>query len=48
MLSIGLIGHGAGAADYYVARQAGCPLDYYTGSGNAAEVGSDPHPLRSP
>lgn len=33
MLSIGLIGHGAGAADYYVARQAGCPLDYYTGVG---------------
>lgn len=34
MLSIGLIGHGAGAADYYVARQAGCALDYYTGAGD--------------
>ena len=33
MLSIGLIGHGAGAADYYVSRQAGCALDYDTGVG---------------
>lgn len=33
MLSIGLIGHAQGAADYYVARQAGCALDYYTGVG---------------
>lgn len=33
MLSIGLMGHAQGAADYYVARQAGCALDYYTGVG---------------
>jgi conjugative relaxase-like TrwC/TraI family protein len=33
VLSIGLMGHAQGAADYYVARQAGCALDYYTGVG---------------
>jgi conjugative relaxase-like TrwC/TraI family protein len=33
VLSIGLIGAGRTAADYYVARQAGCSLDYYTGAG---------------
>ncbi len=33
MLSIGLVGHGQGAADYYVTRQAGCATDYYTGAG---------------
>ncbi len=33
MLSIGLVGHGQGAADYYVTRQAGCAMDYYTGAG---------------
>jgi TrwC relaxase len=33
LLSLGLVGRGAEAADYYVTRQAGCTLDYYTGVG---------------
>jgi len=33
VLSIGLVGHGQGAADYYLTRQAGCAMDYYTGAG---------------
>jgi conjugative relaxase-like TrwC/TraI family protein len=37
VISIGRIGSGAGAADYYLEKQAGCELDYYTGDGE--EVG---------
>lgn len=33
MISIGRLGSATAAADYYLARQAGCPLDYYTGVG---------------
>ena len=33
MLSIGKLGTGRAAAEYYLARQAGCPAEYYTGSG---------------
>lgn len=33
MLSIGELGAGRASADYYLARQAGCPSEYYTGSG---------------
>jgi conjugative relaxase-like TrwC/TraI family protein len=33
VLSIGLVGHGRGAADYYLTRQAGSAIDYYTGAG---------------
>jgi conjugative relaxase-like TrwC/TraI family protein len=34
MLSIGRVG-AAGAGEYYLDRQAGCELDYYTGEGEA-------------
>jgi conjugative relaxase-like TrwC/TraI family protein len=33
VLSIGRLGSGRAAADYYLNRQAGCELDYYTGRG---------------
>lgn len=33
MISIGRLGNATAAADYYLERQAGCPLDYYTGAG---------------
>ena len=33
VLSIGKLGAGRAAAEYYLARQAGCPAEYYTGSG---------------
>jgi conjugative relaxase-like TrwC/TraI family protein len=33
VLSIGRLGSGEAAADYYVNRQAGCELDYYAGRG---------------
>lgn len=33
MISIGLLGSGRTAADYYLSRQAGCALEYYTGVG---------------
>ena len=38
MLTIGRLGHGPGAADYYLDRQAGCELDYYTGGGEPRGV----------
>ncbi|MDT5014765.1 MAG: hypothetical protein QOD39_925, partial [Mycobacterium sp.] len=38
MLSIGKLGSGPQAADYYVKRQAGCDLDYYAGDGERAGV----------
>src|SRR4051812_29051069 len=34
MLSIGRVG-AAGAGEYYLEKQAGCDLDYYTGEGEA-------------
>jgi len=37
-LSIGKLGAGRAAADYYVKRQAGCELDYYTGDGERRGV----------
>lgn len=33
MISIGVLGNGAKAADYYLGRQAGCEMEYYTGAG---------------
>lgn len=33
VISIGLLGAGRSAADYYLSRQAGCALEYYTGVG---------------
>jgi conjugative relaxase-like TrwC/TraI family protein len=33
VISIGRLGSAAAAADYYLTRQAGCSLDYYTGAG---------------
>ena len=36
MISIGLLGAGGAAAEYYLHRQAGCQLDYYTGRGELA------------
>src|SRR5664279_4660347 len=36
MISIGLLGAGGAAAEYYLRRQAGCQLDYYTGRGERA------------
>jgi conjugative relaxase-like TrwC/TraI family protein len=45
VLSIGRLGHGRAAADYYLQRQAGCGcgIEYYTGSGEPRGVwcGSD-------
>ena len=38
MLSIGKLGAGRAAAEYYLARQAGCPAEYYTGSGERRGV----------
>ena len=38
MLSIGKLGAGRSAAEYYLARQAGCPAEYYTGSGERRGV----------
>jgi conjugative relaxase-like TrwC/TraI family protein len=38
MLSIGKLGAGASAADYYLRRRAGCAAEYYTGEGEAAGV----------
>ena len=35
MISIGRLAPGGGAADYYLDKQAGCDLDYYTGAGEA-------------
>jgi conjugative relaxase-like TrwC/TraI family protein len=36
VISIGLLGAGGAAASYYLRRQAGCELDYYTGRGERA------------
>ncbi|HET7407523.1 MAG TPA: MobF family relaxase [Mycobacteriales bacterium] len=36
MISISRLGSGSTAADYYLEKQAGCELDYYTGVGEAA------------
>jgi len=36
VISIARLGSGATAADYYLDRQAGCDVDYYTGVGEAA------------
>jgi conjugative relaxase-like TrwC/TraI family protein len=36
MISIGLLGAGGAAGEYYLRRQAGCELDYYTGRGERA------------
>ena len=36
VLSIGKLGSGGQAVDYYLKRQAGCDLDYYTGDGERA------------
>lgn len=33
VISIGMLGSGKGAAEYYLSREAGCELDYYTGLG---------------
>ena len=33
MISIGRLSNATAAADYYLTRQAGCPMDYYTGAG---------------
>lgn len=33
MISIGRLSNASAAADYYLTRQAGCSLDYYTGAG---------------
>jgi conjugative relaxase-like TrwC/TraI family protein len=38
MLSIGKLGSGAAAAEYYLRRQAGCALEYYTGERERAGV----------
>jgi len=38
VISIGLLGSGGGTADYYLTRQAGCELDYYTGAGERRGV----------
>ena len=38
MLSIGKLGAGRSAAEYYLARPAGCPAEYYTGSGERRGV----------
>jgi conjugative relaxase-like TrwC/TraI family protein len=38
MLTIGRLGQGAEAASYYLNRQAGCDLDYYTGEGEPRGV----------
>ncbi|HVA61584.1 MAG TPA: MobF family relaxase [Mycobacteriales bacterium] len=38
MISIGLLGSGPDAADYYLDRQAGCELDYYLGHGERTGV----------
>jgi conjugative relaxase-like TrwC/TraI family protein len=38
MLSIGKLGSGSAAADYYLRRQAGCRMDYYVGRGERAGV----------
>ena len=38
VLSIGKLGAGRAAAEYYLARQAGCPAEYYTGSGERRGV----------
>jgi conjugative relaxase-like TrwC/TraI family protein len=38
VLTIGRLGRGPGAADYYLDRQAGCGLDYYTGGGEPRGV----------
>jgi hypothetical protein len=38
VLSIGKLGAGRAAAEYYLARQAGCPVEYYTGWGERREV----------
>ncbi|HVA60943.1 MAG TPA: MobF family relaxase [Mycobacteriales bacterium] len=38
MISIGRLGAGRSAADYYLRRQAGCPADYYTGEGERRGV----------
>lgn len=35
MISIGRLRAGAAAADYYLTKQAGCDLDYYTGAGES-------------
>jgi ATP-dependent exoDNAse (exonuclease V) alpha subunit len=33
VISIGRLSNATAAADYYLTRQAGCPMDYYTGAG---------------
>jgi conjugative relaxase-like TrwC/TraI family protein len=33
VISIGVLGNGDKAADYYLGRQAGCEMEYYTGAG---------------
>ena len=38
MISIAPLGNGAAAAEYYLRRQAGCRLDYYTGHGERPGV----------
>src|SRR5947209_1211165 len=38
MLSIGKLGAGPTAADYYLRRQAGCEVDYYAGDGERPGV----------
>jgi conjugative relaxase-like TrwC/TraI family protein len=38
VLTIGRLGHGSAAADYYIDRQCGCELDYYTGDGEPRGV----------
>jgi len=38
VLSIGKLGAGRAGADYYLRRQAGCELEYYTGAGERAGV----------
>ena len=38
VLSIGKLGAGRAAAEYYLARQAGCLSEYYTGSGERRGV----------
>ncbi len=47
MLSIGRLNGPRWSAEYYIARQAGCPADYYTGSGERRGVwiGSGAHAL---
>jgi hypothetical protein len=33
VISIGKLGAGRSAAEYYLSREAGCELEYYTGAG---------------